>query len=501
MLTTPAPPYTMAPTERSQGRASILPSVGIVWMLSSLGALAAMQIFGQQQNVELWAPTVSTARMPVRSMVLDRTRVAQGGLATSKPISHQVGLSTTASNNFNEWPHVEQASLGEDHHQVPHVENTWVAKLLSIPMLAGALLYLWRDKRGSTRMAIAPSSGYVDKGLDPNDKSRHAKAERYRFMRRTVFGYNDWREARAPARLFANLLTMPRSMVVLAVLREVIIISLMAVGACILQIYGIPWLTLPSSTFALSAPSLSLLLVFRTNASYGRWDDARKILATSLNRCRDTFRQAITWFPKDFTGTVLKERMLRYVQAWPYALKGHLRGGPGGCENDDDLLEDLIEILSPEELDLLMKSPHRPLHILQTLTEIAREAGLPTAPQLTLDRNLNDLSDVVGGCERILRTPIPLSYSRMTGRFLALWLIGLPFALSWDIVRMGFSVWATVPCTAGIAFLLLGIEELATQLEEPFSILPMEAYADTCKNNIDGMGVWLGVKHPDAIGA
>ncbi len=42
---------------------------------------------------------------------------------------------------------------------------------------------------------------------------------------------------------------------------------------------------------ALTSPALSLLLVFRTNASYERWDSARKMWGLVLNRSRDMVRQ------------------------------------------------------------------------------------------------------------------------------------------------------------------------------------------------------------------
>jgi hypothetical protein len=35
--------------------------------------------------------------------------------------------------------------------------------------------------------------------------------------------------------------------------------------------------------------------------------------------------------------------------------------------------------------------------------------------------------DMQGCCERILRTPIPLSYTRHTSRFMMIWLTLLPF--------------------------------------------------------------------------
>ena len=39
-----------------------------------------------------------------------------------------------------------------------------------------------------------------------------------------------------------------------------------------------------------------------------------------------------------------------------------------------------------------------------------------------------------------------------------------------------------IPATAAISVFLFGIEELATQLEEPFTILPMQAFCDKIYN-------------------
>jgi predicted membrane chloride channel (bestrophin family) len=50
-----------------------------------------------------------------------------------------------------------------------------------------------------------------------------------------------------------------------------------------------------------------------------------------------------------------------------------------------------------------------------------------------------------------------------------------PFAFSWNHVAM-------IPATAVISIFLFGIDELATQLEEPFTILPMQAFCDKIYN-------------------
>ena len=50
-----------------------------------------------------------------------------------------------------------------------------------------------------------------------------------------------------------------------------------------------------------------------------------------------------------------------------------------------------------------------------------------TAPHRRLDENLTFFNDSCGTCERILRTPIPLSYTRHTSRFMMIWLTLMPF--------------------------------------------------------------------------
>ena len=46
-----------------------------------------------------------------------------------------------------------------------------------------------------------------------------------------------------------------------------------------------------SEPFNLTSFALSLLLVFRTNASYARWVDARTLWGGVVNRSRDVVRQ------------------------------------------------------------------------------------------------------------------------------------------------------------------------------------------------------------------
>ena len=53
----------------------------------------------------------------------------------------------------------------------------------------------------------------------------------------------------------------------------------------------------------------------------------------------------------------------------------------------------------------------------------------------------------------------------------------LPCALYSAFSELG-EVWATLPASSILAFFLFGVDELAMQLEEPFSILPMAHFCN-----------------------
>ncbi len=94
--------------------------------------------------------------------------------------------------------------------------------------------------------------------------------------------------------------------------------------------------------------------------------------------------------------------------------------------------------------------------------QIIQSVPMSSIHQMQMSNNLTFFHDVLGGCERLLRAPIPVSYTRHTARFLFAWLTLLPFALYGQV---GVAV---IPVCMGIAAVLCGIEEIGVQCEEPF---------------------------------
>ena len=73
------------------------------------------------------------------------------------------------------------------------------------------------------------------------------------------------------------------------------------------------------------------------------------------------------------------------------------------------------------------------------------------------------LHEGIGVCEQLMGIPIPLSYTRLTSRFLVFWHLTLPIIL-WDECH-----WIVVPATFISAASLFCIEEVGFSISSSFA--------------------------------
>lgn len=235
--------------------------------------------------------------------------------------------------------------------------------------------------------------------------------------------------------------------------------------------WNVNMLHFSSSPLTFTAAALIVLLGFRTTACYGRFDEARKTWGANLNRCRDLARQACTWMDsKEDKRT--QQYFLQYLKAFPYCMKENV-------EAEGRLRKELVNILNPEDLQAVLESTHHPNHCIQVLSELLAKSHMSEMMKAFMSSNITTFHDNVGICERLFKTPIPLSYTHLTSQFLVIWHLVLPIAL-WDSCR-----WLVVLATFLSAAALFCIDEVGIQIEEPFSILPLQAICDGIRNNID----------------
>lgn len=186
---------------------------------------------------------------------------------------------------------------------------------------------------------------------------------------------------------------------------------------------------------------LGLLLVFRTNTAYDRWWEGRRLWGQLVNLSRGLARQLAVRLAGRVDGSSLQRYATLLAQV-PVALASHLRR-PRGADG-----------------------PHLPNEALTRLHQelgMDRRAGhLPPESDLVLAPLLQGFDDVVGGCERIRNTPIPFSYSSYIKQFVVLYAFIMPFGL---VREFGYG---TVIASMFTFFATMGLELLATEIEEPF---------------------------------
>lgn len=338
-----------------------------------------------------------------------------------------------------------------------------------------------------------------------SDEDEISYAEQSRRFRRTNFNHEDWVKQRNNYRLLRSLRSTLRSGVVRQLFVELGLVTAIAIITCLwnaLLVVGyqdfsgvthppfmnnLPLLSLPLEPFSLSSPALGLLLVFRTNASYGRWMDARKAWGAVVNHSRNIVRLGSGWVMEDNdTAREHLESLANAVWAFPRCLQRHLLGER---EDDESFRQHILQHLSPEVAQNLIIARHKPTRALHDLTHVINALPLPFLRRVEMDKSAVALCEAMGVCDRIFASPVPRVYTRHTARFLGFWILALPLSL-WETFGNSWNHICLLPASLFISFFLFGIEELATQLEEPFSILPIDIMVNGIRLSADEAVEW-----------
>lgn len=227
---------------------------------------------------------------------------------------------------------------------------------------------------------------------------------------------------------------------------------------------------------------LGLLLVFRTNTAYERFWEGRKAWGAIINTARNLGRQILVLVkesnPQDHKEKI---RALRLLAAFTVALKLHLRG--------QAVNEEIEALVPPNYYYLLKEAQHPPLAIALWLEDYLKrqcEYGHLNVYQMTLmSSTLGKLVDEVGSCERIQKTPIPMAYAIHLRQLLLLYCLLLPMRVVKDLT------WWTGPAEALMSFVVLGVEEIGNEIEDPFGTdandLPLDSLCNTMHRNMEDL--------------
>ena len=223
-------------------------------------------------------------------------------------------------------------------------------------------------------------------------------------------------------------------------------------------------ISLTVAPFLITGLPLGIILGFRNSSSYDRFWEGRKLWGALTNQCRTFVRQlhAIVVPPQgEAEGAALdayRKEMTYTLVAVALSLRMHLRRETNREELGPYLPAGDIEALATEA-----SPPSALVHRLGLVLRRAASEGYVHPMHVPiLENTLAQLTDVIGGCERIKNTPTPISYIIFIHRAVAVYAVLLPFGLV-DTVH------ALTPVVVFfISYAFFSLDAIGDELDDPF---------------------------------
>jgi len=227
---------------------------------------------------------------------------------------------------------------------------------------------------------------------------------------------------------------------------------------------------------------LGLLLVFRTNTAYDRFWEGRKAWGTLVITTRNLAREMhIAIDSPTAEAKANKAEALNRLVSFAIAVKCQLR--------NESPAEALTALLSEEDIAQIKKANRPPQLITFWLSHYLKQqelkGHLAMGHRIEINNQLNKLVEGLSGCERIVKTPMPPSYSIYLKRLTLLYCLLLPLGLA------GQLGWWTPGAIALTSFVLLGVEEIGNDIENPFGYdfndLKLDSICNTLLSDIQSV--------------
>lgn len=288
-------------------------------------------------------------------------------------------------------------------------------------------------------------------------------------------------EKRQHYRAWTDILLRWRGSVIPAIAPRVLICMLFALGVALSDWWGREF-SIPLQESIVPSIVLGLLLVFRTNTAYERFWEGRKAWGILVNTIRNLSRTIwVAVEQKQAQSQPEKIAILKLLVAFAVATKLHLRSEP--------LNQEIAELMPESYYAKLQTMNNPPLEIACWISNYLQQQYQKhqiNPYQLTaMFRLVDTMVDVLGSCERILKTPIPVAYAIHLRQLIFLYCFITPFQI------VNTLHWFTPVVVGIIAFTVFGIEEIGVEIENPFghdaNDLPLDQICRTMRINLEDL--------------
>ena len=223
---------------------------------------------------------------------------------------------------------------------------------------------------------------------------------------------------------------------------------------------------------------ISILLVFRTNTAYDKWWEGRKLWGSLINNSRNLAMKLNAILPPEES----EERKFfkKTIPAYALALHDHLKQESTATA----LFKQAVHTPESVHIDENKHIPNQiSVSIYKRVNDLLQQKKISGEQLIFLNTELQSFTDICGACERIKNTPIPFSYSTFIKKFIFIYVMTLPFG---HVFNLGYLI---IPVVAFVFYVLVGLELIAEEIEDPFgeddNDLPTDLMANNIKKNIE----------------
>lgn len=263
---------------------------------------------------------------------------------------------------------------------------------------------------------------------------------------------------------------------------------LVSVAVCILyEIVGWKWIGISFIPIATIGTAVAFYVGFKNNQAYDRLWEARKIWGGITNTSRSFAAMLIAVVPDK---EIQREFLYRHI-SWVNILRLQLRKTIPWATSKDDLHQTFLsekneleqfeagvkkiftDIGRLEYFDMMMQRSNIANHLLKKqiheLGQLKKKGLIDEYEHSDLVRQIVELINFQGGCERIKNTPLYRQFSVFSRIFVVLFIILLPFGLVNEMAKIGsYGVWLTVPFSMLISWVFYTMEQIGEFSENPF---------------------------------
>ena len=210
------------------------------------------------------------------------------------------------------------------------------------------------------------------------------------------------------------------------------------------------------TVFTLIGLALAIFMGFCNTASYDRFWEGRKLWGLLVIETRSLTRQILSFIPN--VSKEEKQEIVKLISAFCWSLNYQLR--------DKSETKPIQHLLSEEQFHQIKGKKFIPNLILGFISDWLnaqnKKGNIDTIVLTSMNHQLNQFSNISGGCERIYNTPLPFAYSVLLHRTVYLYCFWLPFGL------LDSLDWMMPLIVLLISYTFIALDAIIQEIGEPF---------------------------------